>query len=107
MKRPQRTARLDLALRARDLYTSGQVTAKQAFDWLIAMSLEDQDKRVLHHVIENGRATSADIADSFRISQQQAATVLLRLYRLGMISREVRRNGNGRFYLYQDKDRQG
>lgn len=105
MKGGSRSNRLDLALEARANYTSGHVTAKQAFDWLIAMSLEDQDRKVLHFVIENGRASSYEVADAFQISQQQAATVLLRLYRLDLLSREEQRNSNGRFYVYQDKDR--
>lgn len=105
MKRPERTERLRMALQARKAYTNGALSPRQAFDWLIAALLENQDRRVLHFVIDNEHAASSDVAEAFKISQQQAATVLLRLYRLDMLSREERRNGSGRYYLYQDKDR--
>lgn len=85
-------------------YLAGQVTADEGFQKLVLAELEPKERIVLHYVQTHERATAADIAAREAISHVQSATMLKRLYDLGLLTRQERSDYTGHYYVYQPSD---
>lgn len=85
-------------------YLSGQVTADEGFQRLIYAELEPKERIVLHSVQVHPDSSAADIVAREAIGHVQTATMLKRLFDLGLITRREQVDGNGRYFIYRPSE---